>query len=615
MNVLIVHQYFATPNESGGTRHYELAQHLIRCGNRVTIVASDTSYFTGKRVVPRARLMTEEQLDGIRLLRAYSYPSLHRSFAWRAFALVVFAVTSVWAALRAGRVDVVMSTTPPIFQPLSAWLVALVRRRPFLLEVRDLWPEFAIGLGVLKNRFLIFLARLLERFLYARATHILVNSPAYRDYLIGRGVAPGRISLVANGVDPAMFDPAANGQAIRDEFNLGGRFVATYAGALGLANDVGTILRAAAKLQDDPDIRVLVVGDGKDRAQLERQASEERLTNAIFAGGRPKCDMPAVLAASDVCLATLQDIPMFRTTYPNKVFDYMAAGRPTVLAIDGVIREVIETARSGIYVQPGDAEALAAAVRRLKSDPAKAREMGRRAREHVVRHFNRHDQAQQFVELLESLAGSKRTFYQRFGKRAFDLALTLPAIVVLSPLMLVLSIVVAVRLRRPIFFRQQRTGQGGRPFRLVKFRTMVDQRDVRGELLPDDARLTPLGRWLRATSLDELPTLLNVVAGSMSLVGPRPLPHRYAPRYSAEENRRHDVPPGVTGWAQTNGRNAISWEEKFRLDAWYVERQSFWLDLKILFLTVWKVLRREGISAAGEATMPEFYGNQSTLRT
>jgi glycosyltransferase involved in cell wall biosynthesis len=408
MKILLIHQYFATPSEMGGTRHYELAQHLIRAGHEVTIVASDTSYSTGKRVVNRTRLVTEQRLDGIRLLRAYSYPSLHRSFPWRVFALVVFMVTSAWAGLRAGKVDVVMSTSPPIFQPLAAWLISVLRWKPFLLEIRDLWPEFAIDIGVLRNKLLIALSRGLESFLYARATHILVNSPAYRDYIIARGIAPAKVSLVANGVDPAMFDPALDGAAVREEFKLQGRFVATDAGALGLGNDLGTILRAAVELRDDPQIKIVFVGDGKERAALESQAAELRLGNVVFAGSRPKNMMKHFLAASDCCLATLQDIVMFRTTYPNKVFDYMAAGRPTVLAIDGVIRQVIEQAGGGVFVSPGNPPALAAAIRALKADPPAARAMGDRARTYGVEHFIRHAQARQFQELLEGLAAHRQ---------------------------------------------------------------------------------------------------------------------------------------------------------------------------------------------------------------
>lgn len=405
MHLLIIHQAFAGPNDPGGTRHFEFARHLVARGHRVTIVAANLNYQTGAPVVAGAGLVAEENLQGVRVLRAYAYPSLHRSFLWRIVTFLSFMVSSVLAALRAGPVDVVMGTSPPIFQAVSAWAVAALRRRPFLLEIRDLWPEFAVAMGVLKHPALIWLSRRLEAFLYARADHLLVNSPAYRTYLLDRGVAGARVSLIPNGVDPSMFDPAATGGALRENLHVSDKFVVTYAGALGLANDLPTVLRAAALLRAQPAVHLLIVGDGKERSALEAQARELGLENVTFTGPRPKSEMASVLAASDACLATLQDIPMFRTTYPNKVFDYMAAGRPTVLAIDGVIRAVIEAAGGGIFARPGSPEALAEAIGRLAAEPSGARAMGEAARQYVVSHFNRADHAVAFEGLAVALAG------------------------------------------------------------------------------------------------------------------------------------------------------------------------------------------------------------------
>jgi glycosyltransferase involved in cell wall biosynthesis len=256
-------------------------------------------------------------------------------------------------------------------------------------------------MGVLRNPTLIALARWLESFLYAHADHILVNSPAYRTYLIDKGIAADKVSLIANGVTPEMFDPGAKGEPVRNQWQLNGHFVATYAGALGQANDIPTVLRAAKRLQQQDNIRFLLVGDGKERQHLVDHAANESLHNVIFTGAQPKAQMPAYLAASNVCIATLQDIPMFTMTYPNKVFDYMAAGRPTILGIDGVIRSVIQAADGGIFVPPGDDLALAQAVLALSTNSKAAEDMGQSARAYVVQHFNRADQAKQFLQLLE----------------------------------------------------------------------------------------------------------------------------------------------------------------------------------------------------------------------
>lgn len=195
-------------------------------------------------------------------------------------------------------------------------------------------------------------------------------------------------------------------------------------------------------------------------------------------------------------------------------------------------------------------------------------------------------------------------------KRLFDILLSVLLLVVLSPVMLAVALLVRLLIGSPVFFRQERPGLHGRPFTLTKFRTMTDAKGADGRTLSDAERLTPFGKFLRASSLDELPELWNVAVGDMSLVGPRPLLMQYLPLYSAEQSRRHDVRPGITGWAQINGRNALTWPEKFAMDVWYVDNRSMWLDLKILFLTVRQVLVRDGISAEGEATMPPFLGDE-----
>lgn len=195
-------------------------------------------------------------------------------------------------------------------------------------------------------------------------------------------------------------------------------------------------------------------------------------------------------------------------------------------------------------------------------------------------------------------------------KRLFDVVLTVCGLLLISPVILLLMLLVRIKLGTPIFFTQIRPGLHGQHFCMVKFRTMIDARDTTGSLLSDVERLTAFGKFLRASSLDELPELWNVLKGDMSLVGPRPLLMEYLPLYSEKQSRRHEVRPGITGWAQVNGRNAISWEEKFKLDVWYVDNQSILLDMKILWMTVKKVLIRDGISAKGEATMPRFIGTR-----
>lgn len=205
---------------------------------------------------------------------------------------------------------------------------------------------------------------------------------------------------------------------------------------------------------------------------------------------------------------------------------------------------------------------------------------------------------------------TKRSIYSLYGKFLFDLVLTIPALILMSPVIIIIAAWVRLILGSPVLFKQVRPGLCGIPFSIYKFRTMNEENDTQGHLLPDALRLTPSGRVLRSTSLDELPELFNVLRGEMSLVGPRPLLMQYLDRYTPAQARRHEVKPGITGWAQINGRNAITWDEKFKLDVWYVDNQSFWLDVKIIVLTVWKIFKREGINQQGQATMEEFKGNR-----
>jgi len=253
------------------------------------------------------------------------------------------------------------------------------------------------------NSILTSLGRWLEKFLYARATHILVNSPAYKDYMIRKGVPDKKITFIPYGTDVDMFNPQVDGSSIRAELGLQDKFIVLYAGALGQANDIDTILRAAERLKPYDKIHFVLFGDGKERTRLQSEAEKMNLSNVVFAGVRPKKEMPRVVASADVCLAILQDIPMFRTTYPNKVFDYMAAGRATALVIDGITRELIESSYGGVFVQPNDDETLADAILDLSKNIDIVKQMGQNAREYLVKHLDRRDKLVETLELLEKL--------------------------------------------------------------------------------------------------------------------------------------------------------------------------------------------------------------------
>jgi glycosyltransferase involved in cell wall biosynthesis len=401
MHILLIHQAFAALDEPGGTRHHELARYLAAHGHQVTVIASPVSYLTGSALTPRSPLPTGEGM-GVRLIRAYTYRALHKSFVHRVFAFFSFMVSSFFVGLGVRNVDVVWGTSPPIFQGVTAWMLARLKGAKFLFEVRDLWPGFAIAVGVLKNPLLIRMSLWLERFLYRRADRMVVNSPGFISHVTERGAQ--NVTLVPNGADPSMFDPADTGEAFRARHMLADQFVVIYAGAHGMSNDLGVVLEAAGMLaQTRQQVRIVLLGDGKEKANLQEQAQRLKLTNVLFLPPVPKNEMASVLAGTDACLAILKPLEEYKTTYPNKVFDYMAAGRPVVLAIDGVVRKVVEDANCGIFAPPGDAAALAAAIKTMADEPELSRRMGLSGRRYLEAHFSREEIAHRLLEILEAM--------------------------------------------------------------------------------------------------------------------------------------------------------------------------------------------------------------------
>jgi glycosyltransferase involved in cell wall biosynthesis len=405
MHILLIHQAFAALDEAGGTRHHELALSLVERGHRVTVITSPVSYLSGTQPGKPHWIEKEQEASGISILRTYTYAALHRSFVHRVFSFLSFMVSSFWAGLSVREVDLVWGTSPPIFQGMTAWALARLKRVPFLFEVRDLWPAFAIAIGVLRNPLLIRASLWLESFLYRRADRVVVNSPGYIEHVKAHGAR--RVELIPNGADPAMFDPCATGAAFRQENGLNGKFLVVYAGAHGISNDLGVVLQAAQLLKAESGICFALVGDGKEKNALETQAHQMGLENLIFLPPVPKNGMSQVLAAADACIAILKPIELYKTTYPNKVFDYMAAGRPVVLAIDGVIRQVIEEAGAGIPVGPGNPASLAQAVLRLAADHARGgnlgRQMGLAGRTYIEEHLSRAQSAEELTRLLEEM--------------------------------------------------------------------------------------------------------------------------------------------------------------------------------------------------------------------
>lgn len=525
----------------------------------------------------------------------------------RAISLVrdLQALASLVWLLRRERFDIVHSLTPKagLLAMTAAWLTGVpVRLHTFTGQV---WATRA-GLS---RAFL----KLMDALIARCATFTLTDSVSQRRLLVAEHVvSEDRIDVLGpgsvSGVNSARFRPdPVRRQQVRDRMGVSDTdLVLLFVGRLTHDKGVLDLARAFAILAAErPDVQLILVGPDEQMlrpaiAALCRDC-EPRLHFVEFTETPEE-----IVAAADVlCL------PSYREGFPNVILEAAAAEVPTVAShICGLV-DAVEEGRTGLLHEPRDVSDLLARLQMLAADPALRRRLGAAARARVERDFQPEALTSALIDLyarLRARASVTTGWYRRWGKRFLDATLACAAIAVLLPLGALIALAIRAALGSPVLFRQRRPGQSGVPFDLIKFRTMVDRDDATGHPLADGDRLTTLGRFLRAASLDELPELWNVLKGEMSLVGPRPLLMAYLDRYTPRQARRHDVRPGITGLAQVSGRNALSWERKFDLDLEYVERCSLRLDLKILALTIGQVLIRRGVNQPGHATAEEFMG-------
>jgi glycosyltransferase involved in cell wall biosynthesis len=399
--ITYVSQYFVSADQPGGVRHWQHARALARAGHRVSVV---TSYVQHKeRTVPEryaGRRVVHETEDGLDVWRTYSTPGYGRDLRSRVASYGTFAWWSAVASARAPRPDVVVASSPSLPSAAAAATLARARGARFLLEVRDLWPDSAIAMGLVRDRRTIAVARRLEAYCYARADRIVALTEGIRDGMVAQGVSPARIALITNGVDLEIGGDVAPAAVPVP----GDAVVAMYVGAHGTYSSLETVLDAAGRLRDTPRVRVVLVGNGDRKPALVEEATRRGLANVVFADAVPKREVPSWLARADICLLPYQDNPLFAGALPNKAFDYLGAGRPIVASAPaGELTRMVEAAGCGVAVPPEDGAALADAVRRLAADPEGARAMGARGRAHALEHYDREALAARFVATVESL--------------------------------------------------------------------------------------------------------------------------------------------------------------------------------------------------------------------
>lgn len=400
--MLYVSQYFVRGDQPGGVRHWHHTQALSHRGHDVHIV---TSYVQHKeRTVPaayRGRRIVREHQDGVTMWLTYATPGYGRDLRSRLANYLSFATWSAVAALRAPRPDVALASSPSLPSAAAIALIARLRRVPFIFEVRDLWPESAIAMGLVRGGSpFARVAGLLERFCYRSARHVIALTEGIRDGVIAKGVPPHRVTLVTNGVDSAPPAKPAEHPSIPPDAT-----VAMYVGAHGTYSSLDTVLRAAWLLRARTDLRVVLVGGGDQKPRLKQMADDLKLANVVFVDSVPKSQVPGWLARADICLLPYQDKPLFAGALPNKVFDYMGAGRPIVAAVPtGELTRLIDIARCGVHITPEDPAALAGAITALADNPAAARELGASGQEYVAANYDREALAATVVDLVERVA-------------------------------------------------------------------------------------------------------------------------------------------------------------------------------------------------------------------
>jgi lipopolysaccharide/colanic/teichoic acid biosynthesis glycosyltransferase len=455
---------------------------------------------------------------------------------------------------------------------------------------------------------------LLERALARLSTVLLSQNREDIDTAVREGICGReRIHHIGNGIDVRRFDRTAVDPArldtLRRELGLSADDrVVGFVGRLVREKGVLELFEAVRLLRDRvPRLRLLMIGPvDTDKPDAIRPSTAEAYgigDVAVFAGYR--YDMPELYALMDACA-----LPSHREGMPRSPMEAAAMGVPCVVTAIRGCREVVRDGESGVLVPVSDPAALAGALMRVLAGDGVAETMAARAREIACEQFDERLVFARVKHAYDRLL-ERHTAIRPLPriKRVLDVALAATLLALALPMLTAIAAAVRVALGTPVIFRQTRPGLHGRPFELLKFRTMRDARGPDGEPLPDAERLTRFGRWLRRTSLDELPELVNVIKGDMSLVGPRPLLMQYLPRYTARQARRHEMPPGITGLAQVSGRNRLSWEERFELDVWYVDHWSLSLDLRILLRTAAKVVVGDGISQPGHDTAAEFMGS------
>jgi len=410
MNILVIYQYFLEKEGAGGSRFNQFAKYWAETSYEVTVVTGTVDYATGKKNKEyKGKWIIKEKIDeNITILRCYVSELYNKNFLGRFLAFFSFVFSSTWAGIfSVDRPNVIIATSPPLFVAIPGYIISRLKRIPFIFEVRDLLPKFAIDTGVLRNKLVIKLALWLEKWIYRKANLINVLTPAFKEYLVEeKGVSENKIIYIPNAADLDLMKPGLKDNWVREKYNWDDKFVILYVGAHGIANDLWQIIDVAKGLKNRDDILFVLIGDGMEKPKLIKKSQEEKLTNIQFMDPIPKNKISDYINAANVCTVILK--PIFTTTYPNKVFDYMACAKPIILPIDGACRKlVINEAKAGLFVNPSDAKDFKEKILYLYNHSSELKKIGERGYNFVLRNFDREKLSQKYLEIIQRLINGK----------------------------------------------------------------------------------------------------------------------------------------------------------------------------------------------------------------
>lgn len=412
MKILFFTHYFWPEGNAPASRTYDNCKRWVAAGHDVTVLTCAPNVPDGKVYEGyQNKLKQEEWVDGIRVIRVWTFIAANKGAVRRILNYLSYYISAFFVGLFLHRPDVLICTSPQFFCGLVGVIIGRIRRLPRVLEIRDIWPESIQAVGAMKKSFLTRMLEWVELFMYRSANHVVTVGTGYRDKLLERGVPAEGMDVITNGADLKFYCPGPGDEDFRKKYDLEGKFTVAYVGTIGMASGLEVALEASCKLTEagDDSFRFLLVGDGAEREALQTRAEAEGLRHVVFTGRLDKSFMPALLRSVDGCFIHLRKSDLFKTVLPSKLFEAFAVGRPVILGVDGNAREVLDAAEAGFFIEPGNADALIDAIRKLKKDHVLGHQFSQNGLDYVRKHHNRDELAKDYLSLLEQLHDSKNS--------------------------------------------------------------------------------------------------------------------------------------------------------------------------------------------------------------